>query len=201
MAKRGNAGIRRRVGPRWTVQQIRDNLAAAARQFRRWGGTNPYTMSGEDRGQFDQDHKELERAVIRSIRAGITNSRIVNSWIGAQRGLGAYDWLRKFKRGHETNLPGRIDEADVWIALNAVPLRDQGEGLSLEEARKELLRLVDTAEWPPWLGKTHWPGEVDRLKSVVRGRLQTKQNLWQRLVDLDIRFPADEPSSTSPCEP
>jgi hypothetical protein len=163
-------------------------------------------MDREQRAAFDEDYLAFVRAVIRARRCGIgseenrsregrrnkMDSRIVRAWISGRRAIMDRDALHNLP-GDETDLPGEIDVADIWIALNAVPLIE--EGRSLTEIRAALSELVDSAEWPDWLGNTRFPGEIDKMKAKVRKRLRTKQNLHERLAKLGIQTGKQGPSS------
>ena len=91
---------------RWTQQEILDSLQQKFDRFARWHGTNPFEMVPEQRAEFDTDYEEMERAVIRARKAGIT-SPMVENWIAARRGFADYDWLRKLRQAMKQALPAR----------------------------------------------------------------------------------------------
>jgi hypothetical protein len=125
-------------------------------------------MSTQDRAEFDMDYENFERAVKRAVRGGL-ESRAIHAWISGRRALGDSHSLHNLPEWN-TDLPGRIDAADVWIALHATPLIERG--YSVERVRRSLLRQLEREPWP--------------LRATVGKRLGTRQNLHQRLAALGI---------------
>ena len=175
---------------RWSRAEIRAHLARAIRRWRRWGGTNPAEISGDERAEFDEDYEQYLRAIRRAIKAGGVGSAAVRRWINGQRSLIAYDELRSLKTGLETDLPGRMfDEADLWIALHAADMIDEGK--TLDQIREQLLAKIDAATRPDGLVDPRTTAEeakviLQRLRPAVQRRLGTKQNLQRRLAALGM---------------
>jgi hypothetical protein len=138
-------------------------------------------MSREVRAEFDGDYETFVRAVKRAIRAGVS-SRTTYAWVTGRRALGDAAALHNLPAWAKTGLPREIDTADVWISFEAPPLIEKG--YSFEGIHRELLRHLQKSVWPHWLGDTERPGEIERMKSAVRRRLGSRQNLYQRLAAL-----------------
>ena len=156
--------------PRWTSEQVIQNLIDAHEGFAIWHCKNP-DADQNSREIFKDDYRTYERAVVRAIRAGLVNHPLVRDWIAARRSVGDYDALRRLRRGFEAGMSPEIDAADCWIALEAHDLIERG--LSVEGVRRKL--VVKAARAPK------------EIKQVVLRRIRSKQNLHRRLAELGIR--------------
>ena len=164
-------GIRVTGRPRWTQKQIIKQLVEAQKSFARYGAYNSRSGGELSARELAEAYETYERAVIRAIRAGLVDHKIVAAWIAARRSVGDYDALRRRRCGLEDDMPDSIDEADLWLALEAaVPLE---EGQSLPKIWPVLLRKAEDAE--------------ANLRPKLRSRLRSIRNLRRRLANMEIR--------------
>jgi hypothetical protein len=163
--------IRTKGQSRWTHKQILKNLVEAQKSFGRWHRYNSRAGDQLSHREFAEAYEVYERAVIRAIGAGLVDHKIVAAWIRARRSVGDYEALRRLRRGLEIGMPRSIDEADLWLAMEAaVPLED---GHSLPEIWPLLLRKAEEAE--------------ANLRPKLRSRLREIRNLRRRLARMGIR--------------
>jgi hypothetical protein len=164
-------GIRIKGPRRWTHKQIIKQLVEVQKSFDLWGGYN--SCSGDElcARELFEAYKAYERAMVRAIRAGVVNHKIVAAWIAARRSVGDYDALRSLRCGLEVGMARGIDEADLWLALEVAALLEGGQ--SLPEIRPCLLRKMEDAG--------------ANLRPKLRSRLRSIRNLRRRLADMGIR--------------
>lgn len=193
--------------PRWTREEILQNLAAAEADWSAWHGSDPSSLSEDRLDDFLSSWRKYERAIVRAIRAGISDHPAVKAWVAARRSVGDYASLRKLKAGLETGMRvgprldgqkglARLDEVDLWISANASRLverlPDSKKGRWLQEIRQRLMELLETEPWPrEYSENSHWTGEAwdreeARLKAIAKRRLGSKQSLHRRLAAFGI---------------
>jgi hypothetical protein len=152
------------------VETVIEKLTEAHRDFAHWHGKSPPTKA-PGRTMLRDDYREYERAVGRAIRAGVTKHPLVADWIRARRSVGDYNALRRFRLGLEAGMEPEIDEADLWIALKAADLIDEGKSLEVIRGRLLGARV----------------GAPKEIRPLIASRLGSKQNLQRRLGRLGIQ--------------
>jgi hypothetical protein len=164
-------GIRIKRRLRWTHKQIIKQLVEAQKSFALWGEYNSRSGDELSARELFEAYKAYERAIIRTLRAGLVKHKIVAAWIAARRSVGDYDALRRLRCGLENDMPDRIDEADLWLALEAATLLEGG--LSPPEIQLVLLRKAADAK--------------ANLRAKLRSRLRYIGNLRRRPANMEMR--------------
>lgn len=161
------------------------DLKFAAKQMRRW--RNASAEEVEDRRQeFSQDLADYEKAVVRAIRAGLINHPDVRAWISAQRSLGEWDALRRFRLGLERGTRKMLSKQDFWIKFEAVPLTEQGK--TPEQIHRSLRHKLKFPKPEDRKKREDWIGLNRKEIEDLADRLDcTRQNFHRLLVRLRIK--------------
>jgi hypothetical protein len=180
---------------RWRRNAIL-RLMDAATQLERYGGWSPDLRDQDRLELLNADNKSFEAAVVHLLRAGYSPRpveaprqkrsarQIISAWIVERSLLANYDALRRARRGFEKNLGEQIDDADLWIAMEAARLGTSGEKLR-RALRARVQRLSADGKFPGPLfldgrGKCWLSDDINELREKICKHLSTRQSFHNR---------------------
>lgn len=124
------------------LEEVKDTLGG----LMRWHGKTHEEIE-KDREDFYLCYADYTKAMLRAIRAGLSDHPLVKPWLVAQRAVGNRDTLRRARSGVEKGIKRPWTKADVrlWDEIRRLAEEhEEQEGAKLSQARARKFLVART---------------------------------------------------------